>query len=86
MNIENIEIGKSYDCEFTVNIPLDEWGRPGGMHSLADVPVVRVGDYSGTGLLLARDPASKLVEVRDYKSNAKFVVEFKDIAKVTQND
>tara|TARA_R110002073_G_scaffold64945_1_gene162525 strand:+ start:108 stop:368 length:261 start_codon:yes stop_codon:yes gene_type:complete len=86
MNIENIEIGKTYDCKFTVNIPLDEWGRPGGMHSLADVPVVRVGDYSGTGLLLARDTARKLVEVRDHKSNTKFVVKFKDIVKVIQND
>ena len=37
---ETMEPGKGYECTFTVkNIPLDEFGRPGGMLSLADIPV-----------------------------------------------
>ena len=53
--------GKGYECTFTVkNIPLDEFGRPGGMMSLADIPIEKIGDYTSTGTIVARDLNKKL--------------------------
>lgn len=80
LTIENTKVGKSYTCTFTVkDIPLDEFGRPGGMLSLSDVPVKKYGDYRSTGAIVARDMNTRLVEVQDYPSNKKFVVGFDDI-------
>jgi len=73
----DIQPGKSYTCTFTVPcIPLDEFGRPGGMMSMADLPIARVDDYTSTGDIVTRDLSTKLFEVQDHKSNRKFVVEF----------
>ena len=84
---KDIVAGKSYSCTFTVPcIPLDEFGRPGGMLSMADLPIKRVDDYTSTGDIVARDTEQGLFEVQDHKSNRKFVVEFgntKDIEDVT---
>jgi len=86
MTPEKIVAGNSYTCTFTVkNIPLDEWGRPGGMMSLADLPVKRYGDYTSTGDIVARDPSTKLLEVMDHKSDGKpkkYVVAFEDVTDV----
>jgi len=74
---KNIVAGKSYTCTFTVPcIPLDEFGRPGGMLSMADLPISRVDDYTSTGYIVARDLDKELFEVMDERSNRKFVVEF----------
>jgi hypothetical protein len=77
---ETIKPGNAYTCTFTVkNIPLDEFGRPGGMMSMADLPVVKYGDYTSTGDIVARDLSTKLFEVQDHKSDGnpkKYVVEF----------
>jgi len=74
---KNIVAGKSYTCTFTVPcIPLDEFGRPGGMLSMADLPIARVDDYTSTRYIVARDLDKELFEVMDERSNRKFVVEF----------
>lgn len=74
---KDIVAGKSYSCTFTVPcIPLDEFGRPGGMMSMADLPIARVDDYTSTGDIVSRDIEQELLEVQDHKSNRKFVVEF----------
>ena len=40
ITVEKMKTGKEYTCTFTLkNIPLDTFGRPGGMMSLADIPV-----------------------------------------------
>lgn len=63
---EDIEPGKSYACYFVLrNIPLDEWGRPAGLLSLSDVPIVKTGDYEGFGPIRTRDTAQRLFEVED---------------------
>ena len=87
IDIKEITVGKSYGCKFKVkNIPLDEFGRPGGMKSLADLPVVRHGNYTGTGELVARDLKQELVEVVDDRTNRKFVVEFTDLENIVEAD
>ena len=78
IDITEVEVGKRYNCEFTAQeVPLDEFGRPGGSKSLADLPVVRLGDYASSG---------ELVEVLCDKTNKKFVVRFNDLENITESD
>jgi len=78
--IEEITPGNSYACKFRLkNIPLDEWGRPGGMMSLADVPIKKYGDYEGFGFLLQRDLEQRLVRIGDAELKKDFIVSFDDI-------
>lgn len=88
MNILDITPGKSYMCTFTLkNIPLDRFGRPGGMMSMADLPIERYGDYTSTGDLVARDCDSKLVEVLDHKSDGapkKYTVSFDNLENICE--
>jgi len=81
----DIQAGNSYSCTFTVNIPLDRFGRPGGMYSAADLPIQRYGDYTSTGDIVARDLNTKLFEVRDHKSKSTFVVKFNDTQDIKEN-
>jgi hypothetical protein len=74
----DIRAGNSYSCKFTVNIPLDSYGRPGGLYSMTDLPVQRYGDYTSTGDIVARDLNTELFEVRDHESKSTFVVKFAD--------
>lgn len=78
-NIEDIIPGKSYGCMFRVTTALDEFGRPGGLNSLADLPVHKIGVYEGFGILQARDLENRMVELVDEKSRTKFAVPFDDI-------
>ena len=86
ISIEKITLGKSYNCTFTVkDIPLDQFGRPGGMYSMADLPIAKYGNYTSTGALVARDTASRLVEVLDDKSNKKYVASFDDLENIMED-
>jgi len=53
------------EVKFTVNLPLDEFGRPGGMYSLADLPVVRHGDVVLEGKITAMDSERGVYAVED---------------------
>ena len=84
---ETLEPGKGYECTFTVkNIPLDSFGRPGGMMSLADLPVEKYGDYTSTGAIVARDLNTKLLEVEDsncfHPKPKIYVVKFSDVENI----
>ena len=90
INPIDIVAGNSYSCTFTVkNIPLDEWNRPGGMMSMADLPVSKYGDYTSTGDIIARDLSTELFEVQDHKVDGKpktYVVKFTDVEDIKVND
>jgi len=81
---ETMQIGKEYTCTFTLkNIPLDQFDRPGGMMSLADLPIEKYGDYTSTGNITTRDLHTKLFEVEDSKANGKtYVVEFENVENI----
>ena len=88
ITVEKMKPGKGYECTFTVkNIPLDEFGRPGGMMSLADIPIEKIGDYTSTGTIVARDLNKKLLEVEDRKTNSlpkTYVVKFADVEDINE--
>tara|TARA_Y100000114_G_scaffold62940_2_gene57672 strand:+ start:9917 stop:10192 length:276 start_codon:yes stop_codon:yes gene_type:complete len=87
IDIIDVKAGNRYTCSFTAKkVPLDEFGRPGASKSLADLPVVRLGDYVSTGELVARDLKQELVEVLDDKTNRKFVVEFGNLQDIEEVD
>lgn len=80
IDIREITVGQAYGCKFRVkNIPLDEYGRPGGMLSLSDLPIDRYGDYEGFGFLKQRDTEQQLVIVIDEATNREFVCAYDDI-------
>jgi len=88
ITVEKMKPGKGYECTFTVkNIPLDEFGRPGGMMSLADIPIDKIGDYTSTGTIIARDLNKKLLEVEDRKTNSlpkTYVVKFENVENINE--
>jgi len=88
ITVEKMKPGKGYECTFTVkNIPLDEFGRPGGMYSLADIPIFKIGDYTSIGTIVARDLDKKLVEVEDRKTNSlpkTYVVQFENVENINE--
>jgi hypothetical protein len=80
IDIMEITPGNAYGCKFRArNIPLDEFGRPGGLLSMADLPINKFDDYEGFGFLKQRDVEQRLVVVVDETSNQEFVCSFDDI-------
>ena len=66
-------------CKYKYEFPVDEFGRPGGFYSLADLPVYGYKMLERTGTLLRQDSEKKLYELRDDKNNWTLVVPFSDV-------
>ena len=70
-------------CRYKFKFPVDEFGRPGGMYSLADLPVVGYKILERVGTLKKRDSAKKLYELQDMEKNWTLVVPFEDVEIIT---
>jgi len=70
-------------CRYKFKFPVDEFGRPGGMYSLADLPVVGYKILERVGTLKKRDSAKKLYELQDIEKNWTLVVPFDDVEIIT---
>ena len=80
IDIIDVKAGNRYTCSFTAKkVPLDEFGRPGAMYSLADLPVVGYKVLERTGTLKKRDTEKELYELKDDEKNWKLVVPFADV-------
>ena len=77
IDIEDVVPGQSYACKFRVKTMLDTLGRPAP--NLSDQPLAGEGNYEGLGVLVARDPNTRLVKLQDERSKKEFVVSFDDI-------
>ena len=66
-------------CKYKYEFPVDEFGRPGGFYSLADLPVVGYKILERTGTLLKQDSKQKLYELKDDSKNWTLVVPFSDV-------
>ena len=70
-------------CKYKYEFPVDEFGRPGAMYSLADLPVVGYKVLERVGTLKKRDSAKKLYELKDDENNWTLVVPFDDVEIIT---
>ena len=55
------------ECTYTYKFVVDEFGRPGGMYSLADLPVVGSKVLEREGTLISQDSKKKLYQIKDDK-------------------
>ena len=66
-------------CTYKKEFPVDEFGRPGAMYSLADLPVAGYKVLERIGTLQKRDTEKELYELKDDEKNWKLVVPFADV-------
>jgi hypothetical protein len=70
-----------YRCYYTKEFPVDEFGRPGGSYSLADLPVVKYDTLSRRGVIEAKNEEDGLkYKVRDVDENWVEWIPAKDVA------
>ena len=67
------------NCKYKHVFPIDEFGRIGGMYSLADVPISGTKEFTREGILTARDSIKELYEVEDTERGWSFVVPYDKI-------
>ena len=58
-----------YRCYYEKEWPLDEYGRPGGFYSLADLPIVQHKRMTRDGILEAKNDEAQKYKVRDVEKN-----------------
>ena len=66
-------------CKYKYEFPVDEFGRPGAMYSLADLPVAGYMVLERFGTLKKRDSKKELYELKDDENNWTLVVPFSDV-------
>lgn len=84
MNIEDIEPGKSYACNFKVRTFVDTAGSPVDTTKIGlgeKVPGFP-GDYNGFGIITKRDAANRLLEVWDEACQRTWTVAWFDASNV----
>ena len=76
---------KTYTCKYKADWPVDEYGRLGGMYSLADLPVQGYVELERTGTLVSQDSKRKMYEVQDSeKIFVKRVVPFDKVSNIEE--
>ena len=62
--------GVFYRCYYTKEYPMDEFGRPGGFYSLADLPIVGHDRLTRRGVIEAKNENDGLkYKIRDVDGN-----------------
>ena len=59
----------TYHCTYTKEFPVDEFGRPGVMYSLADLPIQEYKMLTRDGILEAKNDEAQKYKVRDVEKN-----------------
>lgn len=76
---------KTYTCKYKAEWPVDQYGRLGGMYSLADLPVQGFVEMEREGKLLAKDSKRQVYEVQDSeKQFVKRVVSFDKVTNIEE--
>ena len=72
----------TYHCTYTKEFPVDEFGRPGGMYSLADLPIQEYKMLTRDGILEAKNEEAQKYKVRDVEKNFESWVPMCDVTVV----
>ena len=68
-----------YKCDYTMEFPVDEFGRLGGQYSLADLPVAKFMELTREGIIESKDSEKMLYKVRDVEENFTEVLSMDDV-------
>ena len=71
-----------YHCTYTKEFPVDEYGRLGGLYSLADLPIMEHKEMTRTGTILGRDIENQYFKIRDDEKNFTEWVPMSDVVVV----
>ena len=58
-----------YHCTYRMTFPIDEFGRLGGLYSLADLPIMEHKQLTRTGIIEAKNEEHQFFKVRDTEKN-----------------
>ena len=58
-----------YHCTYKKEFPVDEYGRIGGLYSLADLPIVQHAELTREGIIEAKNEQHQYYKVRDVEKN-----------------
>jgi hypothetical protein len=76
---------KTYTCNYTVEWPVDEKGRLGGLYSSAESPIAGYTEMEREGILLSQDTRREIYEVQDVlRKTVKRMVPFNKVSKITE--
>ena len=58
-----------YHCTYRKVFPVDEYGRIGGLYSLADLPIMEHKEMSRNGVIVAKNEEEQFYKIRDIEKN-----------------
>ena len=71
-----------YHCTYKKVFPLDEYGRIGGLYSLADLPIMEHKEMSRSGGIVEKNEEEQFYKVRDMEKNFEEWVPMMDVTVV----
>ena len=71
-----------YHCTYKMEFPIDEFGRLGGLYSLADLPIMEHKQLNRTGIIVAQDEERQYFKIRDVEKNFESWVPMMDVTVV----
>ena len=72
----------TYNCTYKKVFPIDEYGRLGGLYSLADLPIMEHKEMSRSGVIVATNDERQYFKVRDVEKNFESWVPMCDVTVV----
>ena len=71
-----------YHCTYKKVFPVDEFGRPGGFYSLADLPIMEHKELTRSGVIVAKNEERQYYKIRDIEKNFESWVPMCDVTVV----
>ena len=68
-----------YNCTYKMEFPIDEFGRLGGLYSLADLPIMEHKEMSRNGIIVETNDERQYYKVRDVEKNFEEWVPMNDV-------
>ena len=68
-----------YHCTYRKVFPVDEYGRIGGLYSLADLPIMEHKEMSRNGVIVSKNEEEQFYKVRDTEKNFEEWVPMMDV-------